>query len=213
MAASEPALATVITTPPSLAAGDHYRLVFVRAGTTDATSGDITTYNAFTSSQAQGLGLTQTTWDAIASTAGVSAATNIACTPSCASDPIFLVDGTEVASSTANLFSGSLVSPIELDQNGTLSQSYVWTGSTSAGAADPTDYLGSTDPELGYSGAASFAWAVAGSLGSDLVLPVYAISGDLVAPGNDPTTVPEPASAVLLGLATGLTALLRRRAA
>jgi len=45
-----------------------------------------------------------------------------------------LADGTPVAASKADLFDGSILNPIELDENGSLNFNYPWTGTSQAGA-------------------------------------------------------------------------------
>ena len=136
---------------PTVALASEYRLAFVTDDTTDATSSDITTYNSFVTAEAAlNLSLPSTTWTAIASTSGVNAATNISCGSACDSNvPIFLVDGTEVATSAAALFAGAILNPIDEDENGNLLYGYVWTGSNADGTAATGNELGSSTPVLG----------------------------------------------------------------
>ena len=211
------AQAGAYTPPASLNPGDHYRLVFVTSTAIDATSNDIATYNSFVSTAAAlNPALPTTTWMAIGSTATVNAIDNIACTPSCASDPIFLVDNTKVAAVTAGLFGVILLHAINLTESGSTTvptlhgTPYAWTGS-----------LGSGRVLSGY-GLGDSAYAAKGRylslnhdhmyLGDDLATytgPMYAISGELTVP-----SVPEPAALSLLasgGLLTFLARRLRRQ--
>jgi hypothetical protein len=159
-------------TPSELAPGTHYRLIFVTSGTTAATSGNVSIYNSFATSQAAlnpalppNSALPSVTWSAIVSTestpdisfqpgqiitsdTGVNAVSNLdnSCNATCQSDPIYLVTGaTEVAASQAGLFSGTLLNAIDETQTGTAFGGYVWTGSTASGTVAPaTSVSGST---------------------------------------------------------------------
>lgn len=117
-----------------------YRLIFVTADTTNAVSANIADYNSFATDEAAlNPNLPSTTWTAVASTDQVNAVSNIACTPDCSNIPIFLVDGTEVATSSTALFDAatiSLLSGINEDQYGNSTGGYVWTGSFSDGTAN-----------------------------------------------------------------------------
>jgi len=76
--ASSNAAFAAISTPPGLAAGDHFRIVFTAITHAPATSTDIGTYDASVSARATAGGLNiyngnPVTWQAIGSTATVSA--------------------------------------------------------------------------------------------------------------------------------------------
>jgi len=198
--------------PTGLTVGEHYRVVFLTADSTTSTSSDITTYNTFASNEASSIiGLT-TTWSAIISTSSVDAINNIACTPSCASDPIYLVTGAEVASSTSVLFGGSILTPINVNQFGSTvapsGNNYVFTGSDSTGAGAGGESAGGGYTATGDYTASDSTWiAVANNNGdySNAQYPIYAISGDLVA-GPATTPVPEPGSAPLMAAGVVLAA-------
>ena len=206
------------TPPASLNPGDHYRLVFVTSTAIDATSNNIATYNSFVSTAAAlNPALPTTTWMAIASTASVNAIDNIACTPSCASDPIFLVDNTEVAASTADLFSGTLLHAINLTESGSTTvpklngSSYAWTGSMTNGSTFTNAGLGASGNYVvvgNYTLSADY-YIIASNALSTYTAPMYAISAELTVP-----SVPEPAALSLLasgGLLTFLAGRLRRQ--
>jgi hypothetical protein len=190
---------------PTVALASEYRLAFVTDDLTDATSSDIATYNSFvTADAALNLSLPSTTWTAIASTSGVNAATNISCGSVCDSNvPIFLVDGTEVATSAAALFAGAILNPIDEDENGNSSFGYVWTGSNADGTAATGNELGSSTPVLGLNSFGSTMLSFFNDSNSD-DYPLYAISGVL-------NTTPLPAALPLFATGLGALGLLGRR--
>ena len=206
--------------PVGLTPGEDYRLAFLTSTYTAATSPSSGFYNNFVQNLANTNSLLpSTTWRALVSTATKSASTNIDCSPSCGSIPIFNLDGTEVASSANNLFGasdGAMITPIDSFQDGSLANldccQYVWTGSNDDGTAStgsgPVGSTGGT-AELGSS---SFGY-VDGEISDDTTATyqLWAISGELV---YEPTGVPEPTTLALLasgGLAAGLLRRLRRR--
>ncbi len=111
----------ILLAPSGLSPGDSFRFAFITDGTTAATSTDISTYNTFVNTQADGAtydGMT-ITWYAIASTVATHGGSNIG------EDnvPVYLASGAEVASSdtasSGGLWSGGfLVSPIDNDLTG-----------------------------------------------------------------------------------------------
>jgi hypothetical protein len=185
-------------TPPTGVAS--YRLAFEALPFIEATSTDISTYNAYAASQVgQPFSSLPTTWRAIGSTASVSAAQNISCGAICdATVPIYLLDGTtEVATSTDAMFAGEILTPIGIagPQNG--DYPIAWTGSNSDGSAAVGHELGTAQPEIGAPASASTAMIDSGAApGNYYGLGLYVISGELL----NPTSVPEPTSLCLFGL-------------
>ena len=215
-----PALAAAgsFTAPSGLAAGSFYRLVFVTSTTITGSSTTIGDYNtAATNAAALNSALPATTWTAIASTAATDAATNIACGVGCAADPLFLVNGSEVAITLADFFAGTVMNPIAVDEagavvpNGGTQGPYVWTGSNADGTGANSAALGTTDPVTGnpyWTGnglTTGFTYAQSTSL-----LPLYAISAPI-----EVSNAPEPASFPLLLAGTVLLGIFghRRRSA
>ena len=216
-----PSVARAAFIPPAGVA--EYRLIFVSAHGITGTSSKIADYNSFaTTEAASNPSLPSTIWTAVASTDSVSAVSNIACTPDCSGIPIFLVNGTQVTTSSTALFSASTATPLQHaineTQSGNNQSGYAWSGSFSNGTQN-IQTIGNTtfDTTLGNgSGPVEYGWSgltdrnaidSGGTYSISSSQPIYAISGVISA-------VPEPATASLLGFAgvvTGLMGAFRRR--
>lgn len=186
--------------PSGIQPGQQYRLVFVTSGKTTATSSDISYYNNFVTTQA-GLvsGLNATTWNAIASTLTVAARDNTGTNPTDpnhVSVPIYLLNGTLVATGNSDLWDGSLASPISISDAGQTFIGGVWTGSDAAGLQFNQGLGGlPTDRRIGFglAGATNSLWISASTLTQGNLLRLYGISGVI-------TAVPEPSSLLMVGL-------------
>ena len=139
---------TIYTTPTALAPGTQYQLVFVTADAGFATSGTISDYNTFVTTEAA-LNATLAafdtangvTWTVIGSTTAVNASANAPST-----GIVYTLNNVQVAS--GGLYGGSLLSSINIDQSGNTLNTLVWTGSTTAGTvAGGINDLGQTFPE------------------------------------------------------------------
>jgi PEP-CTERM motif len=207
----------IINTPAGLTPGDTFRIVFVTAGTRNATSGTIGDYNTFVtndaSTEAGGGGAVvqyggvTLTWDAIGSTATKDAITNIGQTGA----PVYLPDGTEVSGSdtAAGLWSGVLLHAIDHEIGGGNRLGVVWTGTAPSGFGAPLSTLGSGFGAA-ITGAAGFQdsrWVDADGSVVQRANPFYAISQALTVPG----AVPEPATVILLGIAFAGLGIARKR--
>jgi hypothetical protein len=194
---------TVLNTPAGLTPGQQFRFVFVTDGTTAATSTNITDYNNFVSTQAGGATYNGSvvSWFAIASTSAVSAPSNIGST----STPLYLADGTQVATSatTSGLFSGSIKNAIDLDLASTIvGPSNVWTGTLSNGTTSSTFCLGTSSNFAGFGsdGSSSASWAFVDQDPTSATFNMYGISQVLTVPG---AAVPEPSSWIMAVTAAG----------
>ena len=195
----------VISTPGGLNPGDHIRILFVTSDTTNATSTNISAYDTFVDTDANGATYNGSviSWQAIGSTTAVSAINHIGTT----GDAVYLVDGTKIASSddTSGLWSGSLLSaPNELLDGTSAGGVSVWDGTNADGSARTNLELGSINPRYGTSSFTNSQWVYDDIFAGSINYRLYGISSDLVVPGA--TAVPEPSTALLAGLG-GLAAL------
>jgi hypothetical protein len=192
------AVAVPITIPTGLNTGDQYRLAFVTSSETfrDATSTDIADYNAFITGAANAvpsLLALDTTWTAIASTSTVDARDNTGTDPGTAVGvPIYLLNDTRIANNNADLWDGSIPTRLQIDQNGDVrwGVTRVWTGTGADGTA--SEPLGGATPRTGLWSYTTSRWIVYDLKPSTDTYSLYGISGIL--------TVPEPSTALLLGL-------------
>jgi hypothetical protein len=207
----------IVTTPAGLAPGSTYQLAFVTLDGFFATSTAISDYNTDVTNEAA---LNPTlaafdaangvTWTVIGSTQTVNAIDNAPSTGA-----IYTLDGTQVASAANQLYSGSLLAPIDINQNGATESALVWTGSNSGGTAwGGLNDLGLTFPILGDSSLSTTGWIATNNVVfSDNFIPLYALSSVITVPATSAT--PEPAPIALLPgamlLLAGLNRLRRNR--
>jgi hypothetical protein len=192
---------TIDTTPSGLAPGTQYQLVFVTSDGFFATSTSISTYNADVTTEAALDSQLATfdsangvTWTVIGSTPTVNADSNAAST-----GLVYTLNGTEVASSSNTLYSGSLLAPIDINQSGNVEGTLVWTGSSSSNgtSTNPFVELGGTFPVEGSSSSTTAAWiSDTNGIEADNYLPLYALSSVITVPSTG--AVPEPATVALI---------------
>jgi hypothetical protein len=203
---------TVLVLPPGLNPGDQYRIAFVTySEAQDATSSDIAVYDAFVTAEANAAGSLllplNTTWQVIGSTLNTDAYTHIGGNFTV---PVYGIDGILIANNAADMWDGSLDSPIMMTQFGVGRSGYaINSGTTATGGASVAPLGGGIDgwydaKTLGLAGTI-FAWISGGGLeGKSGKRPFYGISGILTVGGGS-VSVPEPASSlslVILGLAS-----------
>ncbi len=209
------AQAAPITIPTGLNVGDQYRLVFLTAAATTASSTNIADYNAFVQAQADASGLSAlgTTWTAIGSTATVDARDNTSTNPASTGVAIYNLNDALVASNNADLWDGTIAAAINFDENGISGfASDPFTGTTSAGVASANP-LGSVFPDLVDTGTASAVtaeWitATGGETPDFFTRSLYAISDVLTVQAE---AVPEPGALLIFGVGLFGLATIRRR--
>jgi len=209
--------AAVITMPSGLSHGDQYRIVFVTSTTIQATSSDISTYNAHVTAAAalnpdlaviEGTVEQTTTWTAIGSTDSVNARDNTSTTGAGTGIGIYLLNDTAIATSYTDLWDGTIANLFNVDEqgdSGPYANSQVWTGTNGDGSTG-NDPLGTATPEFGktnLTGVNTWINRLSGPTWPNTdTYHLFAMSGIL--------TVPEPSSTALLGLG-GLALMLRRK--
>jgi hypothetical protein len=211
----------VINTPVGLNPGDTFRIAFVTDTTTTATLPTIADYNDFVNAdattEAGGGSVTYKgnaiTFSAIGSTEAVSAISNIGQTGA----PVYLVDGTPIASSdtlsSGGLWSGTIINPLNEDLTANVFGPLpVWTGTRDNGDSVGGAALGDTvtTDVVGITSETDLNWVATSALPFTRSNPMYGISAVLTVP------TPEPSSIVLLMIAAGcgsVGAYVRRRKA
>ncbi len=195
-----------ISTPTGLNPGEQFRIVFLSSTSTSASSGDLSIYDSIVSADATGTtyGGTSPIWKAIVSNSTTKARDHIGLQNS-STIPLFTVDGTKV--SAGNLWSGSLLNPINITIGGSVVSTKVWTGTNIDGGKQTymgmfDIPIGSNSPSYGESNQANNLWTYVGFDAPSVLYRVYGISDVLTVPAS----VPEPSTAMLVGLG-GLAAL------
>ena len=154
------AKATVIL--PNLPAGTEYEMIFATTAFVTGGSPSIAAYNAVATSQAASLaallpgGGVGVNWNAVVSTGTAAGNEAVNNAPSSATIPIYNTQGIEV--SAGNLYSGTLLAPVNYTQSGgTPGTTQIWTGSSTSGLA--LNALGSvSDPEYGLYASSGASW-------------------------------------------------------
>ena len=208
-----PASAGPITVPAGLNPGDQYRLTFVTSTMRDATSGNVGDYNTFVAAAANSvpeLAALGATWKAAASPIGVmNARDNTDTNPAALGVPIYRLDAVKVAVSNPDLWDGSILAPINVNEFGAFNGTgNVWTGSLAFGIGGDNP-LGRSVSDYGSSASVNGAWMDASHQLSTTHLSIYAMSDVLTV-----FSMPEPSTMVLACLAAvglAVSSVRRRR--
>ena len=121
--------------PEGLNPGDKYHLVFNSSSSTDATSADISYYNAIVQDDANTAGIGQSegvTWKAIASTSGVHARDNAVIG---GTTPVYNMNLDLVATGYTDMWDGSISNSLAWNESGATNFDDAWTGSHTDGTA------------------------------------------------------------------------------
>ncbi len=190
--------ANLITIPPGLQPGDTYRLAFVTSGFDSRASSNIMDYDTFVSTAATNAGLPGT-WQVIGLTAAVNAFAHIGGN---FTTPIYGLDGTLIATGSADLWDGNIDSPIVIDEHGNIDVQYNFTGTNADGSASYGP-LGNLDiTTMGLTSSTNAYWISSDRTASGPTdhAPIYGISGVLTVPGSNDSSVPEPGTVSLMML-------------
>jgi hypothetical protein len=210
-----------LITPGGLAPGAEFRIVFVTDSLTRGTSNSLAHYDGIVGREASAAGLTTyngspVIWRGIVSTDSVSAISRLPAD----SVPLFLPDGTRVASSGAALWSTGFGTRLQhqINENasgvvvgGTYTKSVfgidVWTGTGWNGKTQSVNNvlvgLGDRRSFWGSSTSVGMGWSAGGFGSTRSEFPIYGFSSVLFA------ETPEPASLTLaLGCIGGFLGLL-----
>jgi hypothetical protein len=159
--------------PNDIAPGKSYYLAFVTLHETDATSPNIQDYDTFVQAEANLNPKNAVKWFAVGSTQTKAAKDHL---NFLREPPVYLVDGKlRVSNTGAGLWNAgavNLLSPINSDPFGQPTMFFeAWTGTTSTGAIDAPDFLGSgADVTVGSLNAVNADWIrcrQVGSIGPD----------------------------------------------
>jgi PEP-CTERM motif len=177
--------------PSGLGVGSVYHLVFVTSQTADGLNPNHAAYDSFVNSVAASSGnpnLAAITWNALVSTP------NMAANGIVIGGPVYRLDGAPVATSHFDLWDGTLLQPINVNELGDgVANGPVWSGTNPNGtpAGITAAVLGGTSgtPITGSIGAATPNWIFSAPASGSTMLPLYAISQTLTVGGSQSTPV------------------------
>lgn len=201
-----PAAHAGIVAPSDLQQGDHFRLVFVTSSTMLVQSSNISDYDKFVAGVASSAGLgtydgKAVTWLVLGSTSTVDAVSRVPKT----SAAIYLLNGVKVADSGADLWDGTILAPINLDEKLRIGPGKIATGTNPDGTRSATMPLGPTQFIEGLSLTTDSTWISVSFAAPKQPFPFYAISEELT------VAVPEPASMCLVSLLVAAVATISSR--
>ena len=196
-----------IPIPAGLNPRETYHLAFVSVATTPAMSTNIDFYNNVVQADAEMAGYVTenygVTWRAIVSTPTVAARDN-----ALVEGPVYLLDGTLLATGFDDFWDGTLLAPLELDPRFGINSWTTWTGTGASGFQNLPLGNATERSRTGRTDRTDLAWIEgANNFTQNFNWKLYALSERLVVP------VPEPSSrtAIMsLGFAAMSLSVLRR---
>lgn len=201
-----------IFVPSGLNVGDTYHLIFVSSTTRNATSPNVSDYDAHVQAAADAAGIGtgsaigDLTWSAIVSTPTISAADHINVTGS-----VYSLDDTFIAAGESDLFDFSLAAAVNLTELMQSATDIAWTGTNGDGTSAGSGVLGSLTQDLsivGEIGMTNGRWLRAFFRNQAESHAIYGISQELTV-GPNPT-IPEPVSATVWFVLAILAVRVRR---
>ncbi|MFO0950553.1 MAG: PEP-CTERM sorting domain-containing protein [Isosphaeraceae bacterium] len=202
----------VLSTPAGLNPGDTFRFIFVTTGTTDATSSNIATYDAFVNTDAAGAKYNgvAVNWQVVGSTSTVDAITHLGTNAGLAG--VYLPNGTRVATSDGTSAGGLWASTLQHSVNQLINGSppsilQPWTG-TQPNGVKSTFSLGLALAKVGNVNVVDGGWVSFVNLSNTQAHPLYAMSEVLQV---STAAVPEPSPALLSVLVASAALVARRR--
>ncbi len=185
--------------PDGIAPGDSFRLLFVTSTTRDASSTDISDYNAHVQAAAgnnSSLADFNGQFRALISTSAVDAKTNTATTGTGVS--VHWLGGEKVADDYADLYDGSWDSVSGKTESGAGYTGLVWTGGNKAGQKSGQRHAGASEVRLGDLSDVTLPLSSPNAGASSETHPLYALSPVITVaepePEPTPTPTPQPAN-------------------
>ncbi len=192
-----PAVGAPVTVPNTLSVGDQYRWVFVTSSTHQATSSVISTYNTIVDDL--GDNAIESDWKVIGSTEDDYACDNTETCIFTAGVSIWRLDGVKVADDYLDLWDGSIDASISIDEHagsaiGEGIDPRVWTGTN---WGPPAIALGEGVSIFGLLDEVSGGWLAKSTDTDNENYRLYGMSEVFTV---EAAAVPEPSSAILLGV-------------
>jgi hypothetical protein len=204
-----------LVVPVGLNPGDTYHVIFVSSTVRDATSSNITDYDAHVQAAADVAGIGTSigvNWLALASTESISAKDHLAPAFTDPTAPIYNQNGDLISATFLGLWDGALDAPVLFDEHQMELVNEVWTGTNHLGnGVSPIELgaVGSVNAMYGNSSLITTSWVEFSNNLRVANVSLYGVSGVLTV-----SQVPLPAAVWLFGTALiGLVGFSRRRTA
>lgn len=213
-----PAWANAIVAPAGLAPGATFQLIFVTDQSYQATDPNLDYYNTAVQNDADDAGLgtyngSPVIWQVVGETASSPGFPPLL--PNSSTSPaLYNLNGVLVAAAGQDPYTTTLLSAPDIDQNGNVRSTFVWTGIIpSVSCVFSSSCLGQSAPSYGVNSDINIDWFTDFGYVNMYSFSLYAVSQTLTVPGAA-TPAPEPASTTALGVGlAGLWVVRRRRKA